>query len=63
MAECACVGCSMCDGTGTVWFDFAGRYFGNRRCDDLDVLEPCEDCGGTGVAETCDSCQYDRDGV
>lgn len=53
---CECVRCGACGGTGTIWVDFAGRYLGNRRCDDLDQPEPCEDCGGSGITEACYEC-------
>ena len=53
---CRCTSCGSCGGTGNVWFDLAGRYLGKGRCDNLDVLETCEDCGGSGVSETCDEC-------
>ena len=36
---CKCVFCGECDGMGTVWRSFSGKYLGNRRCDDLDELE------------------------
>ena len=54
---CECVSCPDCGGSGTIWFDLAGRYLGNHRCDDLDVLETCEECGGSGVSEVCYECQ------
>lgn len=54
---CRCVTCGDCGGSGNVWFSFGGEYLGNRRCDDLDSMEPCEDCGGSGIVETCDRCQ------
>jgi len=53
---CECVLCAACDGSGSIWVDFGGRYLGNRRCDDLDQLEPCGGCGGSGVSETCPEC-------
>ena len=54
---CTCVSCGMCGGSGTVWFDLGGKYLGNHRCDDLDVFESCEECGGRGTVEICDECQ------
>lgn len=57
-APCTCVPCSYCDGTGSIWLDFAGRYLGNHRSDDLDQCEPCEECGGSGTSEVCGECQY-----
>lgn len=58
---CRCVPCGDCGGTGNVWFDFRGRYLGNHRSDDLDDLEPCDSCGGSGITETCDRCQLLND--
>lgn len=55
--KCECVPCEACGGRGYVWFDIAGNYLGKQRGDDLDQSETCEDCGGSGVAETCDNCQ------
>jgi hypothetical protein len=53
---CTCVRCDACRGSGTIWFDFRGRYLGNSRCDDLDEMESCEECRGSGITETCDHC-------
>lgn len=53
---CTCTSCPACQGTGDVWYSFGGEYLGNRRCDDLDELEPCDECGGSGVDEYCDEC-------
>ena len=61
MADCTCVSCPDCGGTGSIWLDFQGRYLGSHRCDDLDELEPCDSCGGSGVSETCQSCADDCD--
>lgn len=51
MANCTCVPCGSCNGTGNVWFTFDGKYLGNHRSDDLDNLERCDDCEGSGIAE------------
>jgi len=59
--KCTCVPCGSCGGTGTVWFTFDGKYLGDRRSDDLDKLERCEDCEGSGIAEECDYCVDRRD--
>jgi hypothetical protein len=64
---CECVSCGECDGTGTVWFAFpgpdrAGEYLGNHRCDDLDEMDSCMECGGSGIVETCYECQDSQDG-
>jgi hypothetical protein len=53
---CACVRCGACGGSGTIWLDFRGRYLGNSRCDDLDEMEPCDECSG-GIVEVCERCQ------
>lgn len=59
--RCTCVSCGECGGSGTVWFAFGGKeYLGNSRCDDLDEMETCEECGGSGLSEKCEYC-YDRD--
>ena len=54
--ECTCICCFECNGSGTVWFDCGGRYLGQSHSDDLDELETCESCGGTGVEDWCDYC-------
>jgi RecJ-like exonuclease len=56
MMPCGCVICEECNGTGTVWVSFTGKYLGKNRCDDFDEIEPCESCGGSGVLEYCDEC-------
>lgn len=53
---CKCVSCSACGGTGSIWVDFRGRYLGNYRSDDLDEMDICDECGGSGTAEVCDHC-------
>jgi len=57
MDDCRCVSCSACGGSGGIWVDFKGRYLGNSRCEDLDEFETCEECGGRGISEVCESCQ------
>lgn len=55
---CCCVSCGDCGGSGNVWFSFGGKeYLGSHRCDDLDEMETCDTCGGSGITETCDRCQ------
>ena len=55
---CRCVNCPECRGSGHVWFAFGGReYLGFSRADDLDEMECCEECSGSGVVEMCDKCQ------
>lgn len=39
-----------------VWVNFFGRFIGHGRCDDLDQLQYCETCGGSGVSEVCENC-------
>lgn len=54
--KCACVRCSFCGGSGQEWYSISGKFLGGRHSDDLDASEPCEECGGTGIVETCDRC-------
>ena len=56
--KCTCVSCPDCEGTGSVWFTFGHKeYLGQRRCDDLDELETCEECRGSRLAGgPCDYC-------
>ena len=61
---CKCVSCPECGGSGTVWRSFSGKYMGHHRCDDLDQMEGCDVCGGSGISEECDECLdawYDDD--
>lgn len=53
---CRCVTCWDCKGSGSYWVDWRGHYVGNRG-DDLDEMEYCDSCGGSGITETCDRCQ------
>jgi hypothetical protein len=48
---CQCVSCSECGGSGRIWLDVFGNYLGNRRCDDLDEMETCMECSGSGLAD------------
>lgn len=54
---CRCTRCGECGGSGSIWVDMYGHYLGRRRSDDLDELERCEECDGTGIMEECDLCQ------
>lgn len=59
---CECVVCAECRGSGTVWFAFpgpdnGGKYLGNHRSDDLDEMDTCYTCYGSGLAEICYECQ------
>ena len=47
MAECTCVPCGSCYGTGRQWVYFQG----------VEGSEPCDDCRGSGLSELCDRCQ------
>lgn len=61
-AVCRCVTCPECRGRGHVWFAFGGReYLGAGRSDDLDEMETCEECSGSGIVEMCDHCQMALD--
>ena len=53
---CECIPCPQCNGTGTIWISFSGEYLGSHRCDDLDEMDGCEACGGSGVDSFCDEC-------
>jgi RecJ-like exonuclease len=53
---CHCERCPECNGSGTVWYSFGGEYLGSHRLDDLDQMEPCEDCRGSGIAKVCWEC-------
>jgi hypothetical protein len=57
---CTCPPCSLCDGKGTVAVDMRGNWI-PHRLDDLDGLETCEDCGGSGCAAECDHCRVQRE--
>jgi hypothetical protein len=57
---CECVLCDECRGTGRVWYSFSGRYLGNKRCDDLDSLDSCAQCNGSGFSEICDKCRQEQ---
>jgi hypothetical protein len=51
---CRCIRCDMCAGQGNCRVDFDGRP--TDGLDDLYNLETCEDCGGSGITDTCDRC-------
>ncbi len=65
---CRCVSCATCRGTGSITVDMGGHVI-STRMDDLDIVEPCDDCGGTGITEECDACReaweqdHDEDGL
>lgn len=49
--KCTCVSCGTCIGTGRQWFQWYG----------VEESEPCDDCDGSGVTETCESCMDARE--
>ena len=53
--QCHCVPCDSCGGTGTVFYAVGGNFLGNHRGDDLDTMEPCEECHN-GIVESCSRC-------
>ena len=53
---CECTKCPLCEGTGSIWYDIGGKYVGQHHIDDTDSLEPCEECGGSGITEVCGEC-------
>jgi hypothetical protein len=42
---------------GRIWISFSGEYMGIYRCDDLDSMDVCPECGGSGLADMCDECR------
>ena len=40
--------CPHCEGSGDVWFSIAGEFIGAHHMDDLDHLETCPICDGSG---------------
>jgi len=58
---CTCKPCPECGGTGDVWISFDGEYLGRYRCDDLDELDVCPECDGSGLFEMCDECMMAED--
>ena len=58
---CKCTICPVCGGTGYVWYSSNGEYLGKGRCDDMDILEDCEVCEGTGIEFCCYECQAEYD--
>jgi hypothetical protein len=59
--QCSCIICPDCNGSGSVWHDWRGRYLGRSRCDDLDELETCMACRGSGYTEQCENCFREDD--
>jgi hypothetical protein len=53
---CTCERCCMCEGTGGYYVDSRGRFQGVHRSDDMEDLETCEFCGGSGVTDECSRC-------
>ena len=54
--NCECIDCPACKGKGTIWVSMSGRYLGVSRKDDLDQMETCESCDGSGIVEICYAC-------
>jgi len=55
---CKCVECPECDGFGSIWISFSGKYMGKYRCDDFDEMATCPECSGYGLFELCDECRF-----
>jgi len=55
MSECTCIYCDFCDGKGHYWIDFRTKL-PKVHNDDLDEMEYCDECGGSGVVEICEYC-------
>jgi hypothetical protein len=49
----------MCKGQGTYFVDMRGRFspYNDGLCD----MEPCEECGGSGIVWECASCAFQRE--
>jgi len=54
--ECTCQKCPECGGTGNIWISFSGKYLGRYRGDDLDELDICPECEGSGIISMCENC-------
>ena len=40
-----------------MWWTFGHKkYLGSKRCDDLDEMDMCGECDGSGLEEICDEC-------
>lgn len=50
----------MCAGTGTIVISIGGNVV-PYMMDDLDTVEPCEDCGGSGIESECGECMDQRE--
>jgi DnaJ-class molecular chaperone len=53
---CECVTCPSCGGSGNYYVDRNGSFVGQHRSDDLQELETCDECRGSGLTETCGEC-------
>lgn len=56
MKECKCIPCEFCRGSGRLWKGLDGTL-SSYRGDDLDELEDCDQCGGSGIDDECEYCQ------
>lgn len=54
---CKCVSCGECGGSGSIWRSYFGKYLGKHRCDDLDEMDCCPECGGDGIIALCGECR------
>lgn len=54
MSNCTYSPCPECGGTGGVWISFNGEHIGRYRIDDLDELDVCPECNGSGIFQECD---------
>lgn len=59
--KCTCPQCPMCEGNGHYYVDMRGHYLHHGRRDDMDEMETCEECGGSGIEYECDYCMDMRD--
>jgi len=57
--KCECITCHECDGSGSIWISYSGKYMGKHRCDDLDEMDTCGECGGEGITSMCLKCQLE----
>lgn len=55
--SCNCVPCKECGGTGDVFLSYDGEYLGNARSDDMDEIETCPECEGSGFEYFCEECR------
>lgn len=61
--SCECVQCQECKGAGHVYYAFDGSYLGSGRCDDLDEMDVCPRCEGSGLSSLCNECEKEERGT